>query len=130
MGVTGLGTQPDNLVVCGKLEKTAYLSKAPILIFEILSKSTAHKGCVDCARVYKPGLNILSMAYRVCHSPKHCGRDNISRPALTYFLMTTGLSSDVKIAHHYANRSRSQKLPAMITRLQPILCSFQLVHRG
>lgn len=35
--------QPDNLVVCGELEKAAYLSKAPVLIFEILSKSTALK---------------------------------------------------------------------------------------
>lgn len=35
--------QPDNLVLCGELEKIAYLSKAPILIFEILSKSTAQK---------------------------------------------------------------------------------------
>ena len=35
--------QPDNLVVCGELEKTAYLCKTPTLIFEILSKSTAHK---------------------------------------------------------------------------------------
>lgn len=35
--------QPDNLVICGELEKTTYLSKTPVLIFEILSKSTAHK---------------------------------------------------------------------------------------
>lgn len=35
--------QPDNLVVCGEFEKTAYLCKTPVLIFEILSKSTAHK---------------------------------------------------------------------------------------
>ena len=33
--------QPDNLVVCGKLAKDAYLTKTPILIFEILSPSTA-----------------------------------------------------------------------------------------
>lgn len=35
--------QPDNLIICGELENTAYLTKAPALIFEILSKSTAHK---------------------------------------------------------------------------------------
>ncbi len=35
--------QPDNLVVCSKPENDAYLTKAPVLIFEILSKSTAHK---------------------------------------------------------------------------------------
>ena len=35
--------QPDNLVVCGDLEQTAYLNKTPVLIFEILSKSTARK---------------------------------------------------------------------------------------
>ena len=34
--------QPDNLVVCGEA-KGAYLSEAPVLIFEILSKSTAYK---------------------------------------------------------------------------------------
>lgn len=34
--------QPDNLVICGKAEG-AYLNKAPELIFEILSKSTAYK---------------------------------------------------------------------------------------
>lgn len=34
--------QPDNLVVCGKTEG-AYLTKAPVLIFEILSRSTATK---------------------------------------------------------------------------------------
>ena len=35
--------QPDNLVVCGELENDAYLIKAPVLIFEILSTSTANK---------------------------------------------------------------------------------------
>lgn len=35
--------QPDNLVVCGELKKMAYLGRTPALIFEILSKSTAHK---------------------------------------------------------------------------------------
>ncbi len=39
----GTTVQPDNLVVCGDLEKKAYLSKAPTLIFEVLSKATAHK---------------------------------------------------------------------------------------
>jgi Uma2 family endonuclease len=34
--------QPDNLVVCEKTEGQ-YLTKAPALIFEILSKSTATK---------------------------------------------------------------------------------------
>jgi Uma2 family endonuclease len=34
--------QPDNLVVCHKVDGT-HISKAPILIFEILSKSTAIK---------------------------------------------------------------------------------------
>ncbi|RYU56648.1 Uma2 family endonuclease [Methylolobus aquaticus] len=35
--------QPDNLVVCGELANTNYLTKAPVVIFEILSKATAHK---------------------------------------------------------------------------------------
>lgn len=35
--------QPDNLVICSEPENDAYLTKAPVLIFEILSKSTASK---------------------------------------------------------------------------------------
>jgi len=35
--------QPDNLVICSESENNVYLTKAPILIFEILSKSTANK---------------------------------------------------------------------------------------
>jgi len=35
--------QPDNLVICHKPLKNEYISKAPALIFEILSKSTATK---------------------------------------------------------------------------------------
>ena len=45
--------QPDNLVVCGELENAAYLSKAPTLIFEILSKSTAHKDRTTKFKLYK-----------------------------------------------------------------------------
>lgn len=33
--------QPDNLVICHKPTNEAYISKAPKIIFEILSKSTA-----------------------------------------------------------------------------------------
>ena len=35
--------QPDNLVICSESENNVYLTKAPVLIFEILSKSTASK---------------------------------------------------------------------------------------
>lgn len=35
--------QPDNLVVCGKIENPKYLNKAPSIIFEILSPSTELK---------------------------------------------------------------------------------------
>ena len=45
--------QPDNLVICGELEKTAYLSKTPVLIFEILSKSTAHKDRTTKFKLYQ-----------------------------------------------------------------------------
>lgn len=45
--------QPDNLVVCGDLEKKAYLSKAPALIFEVLSKSTAHKDRTTKFKLYE-----------------------------------------------------------------------------
>ena len=41
--VSRYGYQPDNLVICDQPENEAYLTKAPVLIFEILSKSTAHK---------------------------------------------------------------------------------------
>ena len=33
--------QPDNLVICHKPQEEAYIKKAPKIIFEILSKSTA-----------------------------------------------------------------------------------------
>ncbi|MBE0492292.1 MAG: Uma2 family endonuclease [Sulfurospirillum sp.] len=35
--------QPDNLVICDKPASKTYISKAPKIIFEILSKSTAKK---------------------------------------------------------------------------------------
>ena len=35
--------QPDNLVICHKPQNEAYIKKAPKIIFEILSKSTASK---------------------------------------------------------------------------------------
>ena len=35
--------QPDNLVICHKPTHPAYITQAPSIIFEILSKSTAHK---------------------------------------------------------------------------------------
>lgn len=45
--------QPDNLVVCGPLAMTAYLRKAPALIFEIISKATAHKDRTTKFRLYE-----------------------------------------------------------------------------
>ncbi len=44
--------QPDNLVVCEKPEGQ-YLTKAPVLIFEILSKSTATKDQNTKFRLYQ-----------------------------------------------------------------------------
>ena len=35
--------QPDNLVVCDEEMEGAYITKAPLIIFEVLSKSTAMK---------------------------------------------------------------------------------------
>jgi len=35
--------QPDNLVICHTPKHPAYLTKAPVVIFEVLSKSTAKK---------------------------------------------------------------------------------------
>lgn len=45
--------QPDNLVVCGELENMAYLCKTPTLIFEILSKLTAHKDRTTKFKLYE-----------------------------------------------------------------------------
>ena len=45
--------QPDNMVICGQLEQTAYLSKTPALIFEILSKSTAKKDRTTKFKLYE-----------------------------------------------------------------------------
>jgi Uma2 family endonuclease len=45
--------QPDNLVVCGDLEKTPYLAKTPILIFEIISPSSAHKDRTTKFKLYE-----------------------------------------------------------------------------
>jgi len=45
--------QPDNLVICHKPENNSYLSKAPTLIFEILSKSTANKDRTTKFRLYE-----------------------------------------------------------------------------
>ncbi|HRF57820.1 MAG TPA: Uma2 family endonuclease, partial [Campylobacterales bacterium] len=36
---------PDNLVVCDEDMEGAYIVKAPLIIFEVLSKSTASKDC-------------------------------------------------------------------------------------
>ena len=35
--------EPDNLVICHEPQNEAYITQAPKVIFEILSKSTAHK---------------------------------------------------------------------------------------
>lgn len=35
--------QPDNIVICHKPQNEAYITKAPKIIFEVLSKSTAKK---------------------------------------------------------------------------------------
>jgi len=44
--------QPDNLVVCGKLSGN-YLTRAPLLIVEILSKSTAQKDKTTKFKLYE-----------------------------------------------------------------------------
>lgn len=44
--------QPDNLVVCYRPSGT-HITKAPTLIFEILSKSTAHKDTVTKFHLYE-----------------------------------------------------------------------------
>jgi len=50
--------QPDNLVICEKPTNKAYISKAPKIIFEILSKSTAKKDLHVKYDIYeKEGVN-------------------------------------------------------------------------
>jgi len=44
--------QPDNLVICYR-PKTQYLTRAPVLIFEVLSKSTALKDTTVKFRLYE-----------------------------------------------------------------------------
>jgi len=45
--------QPDNLVVCDEDLEGAYITKAPLLIFEILSKSTAIKDVNIKFKIYE-----------------------------------------------------------------------------
>lgn len=40
-------------MVCGELEKTAYLSKTPALIFEVIFESTAHKDRTTKFKIYE-----------------------------------------------------------------------------
>ena len=50
--------QPDNMVVCNETLDGAYISKAPIIIFEILSKATALKDTRLKYQLYeKEGVN-------------------------------------------------------------------------
>ena len=50
--------QPDNLVICDKPRNKAYITKAPKIIFEILSKSTAKKDLHVKYEIYeKEGVN-------------------------------------------------------------------------
>jgi Uma2 family endonuclease len=50
--------QPDNLVICYEPEKEEYITKAPTLIFEILSKSTVMKDTKIKYELYeKEGVN-------------------------------------------------------------------------
>ena len=50
--------QPDNLVICEEPTNKAYISKAPKIIFEILSKSTAQKDLHVKYEIYeKEGVN-------------------------------------------------------------------------
>ncbi len=44
--------QPDNLIVCGNTSGK-YLTKAPVLIVEILSKATAHKDKTTKSKLYE-----------------------------------------------------------------------------
>ncbi len=44
--------QPDNMVICYTPEGD-FLNRAPVLIFEILSPSTAKKDCVTKFRIYE-----------------------------------------------------------------------------
>ncbi len=45
--------QPDNLVICYPLEDKPYITKAPVLIFEVISKSTSFKDREIKYRLYE-----------------------------------------------------------------------------
>jgi len=45
--------QPDNLVICDEPTDKAYISKAPKIIFEVLSKSTAKKDLTTKFKLYE-----------------------------------------------------------------------------
>ncbi|MBV5278287.1 MAG: Uma2 family endonuclease [Campylobacteraceae bacterium] len=50
--------QPDNLVICHKPTQEAYINQAPVIIFEILSKSTSQKDLYLKYELYeKEGVN-------------------------------------------------------------------------
>jgi len=55
--------QPDNLVFCHKPRNEMYLTKAPVIIFEILSKSTAKKDLTVKYELYeKEGVKYYCIA--------------------------------------------------------------------
>jgi len=60
--------QPDNLVICGEPEHDAYLTKAPVLIFEVLSKSTASKDRTTKYHLYERE----GVRYYVIADPTDC----------------------------------------------------------
>jgi len=66
--------QPDNLVICDAPENEAFLTKAPMLIFEVLSKSTASKDRTTKFHLYERE----GVQYYVIVDPDNADPDNSS----------------------------------------------------
>jgi Uma2 family endonuclease len=59
--------QPDNSVICHTPNSEAYITKAPVIIFEILSKSTAKKDTGVKFHIYEKE----AVQYYIIVDPKH-----------------------------------------------------------
>jgi len=63
--------QPDNLVICHEPDNDNYITRAPEIIFEILSKSTAHKDRNTKFKIYEAeGVNL----YIVVDGDNNCAQ--------------------------------------------------------
>ena len=63
--------QPDNMVICHQPEHEQYITKAPDIIFEVLSKSTAHKDRSTKFNLYESeGVKFYILVYQYENTAK------------------------------------------------------------